>query len=169
MYWDACAFIGLINQEVGKAAVCKDVWHEAETGETVICTSFLSFAEVFRMKCEGQMKPLAEAKDKEIEDLLSQPWILPAVVDGRIGRASRLLLRNFSQCKKPTDGIHLATALAMNVDEMHTFDGADLLTLDGKVNKANGKPLTICTPRVIVRPADPPGPKYVERGLFDLE
>ena len=34
-----------------------------------------------------------------------------------------------------------ATALALNVDEMHIFDGSDLLSLDGKVNRVDGKPL----------------------------
>jgi len=61
-------------------------------------------------------------------------------------------MRRHPECKKPSDGLHLATALALSVDEMHTFDSSDLLKLNGKMNCANGKPLKIC------RPSAPPPP-----------
>ena len=146
VYWDSCTFLGLINQEPGKVNECAAVWKEAEHGNVLIYTSFFTFAEVFKIKCEGSAKPLAEAQDKTIEQLLRQKWIKPMVVDERIGIAARRLMRFHPECKKPSDGIHLATALALNVDEMHTFDGSDLLGLDGKINRADGKPLKICPP-----------------------
>ena len=40
----------------------------------------------------------------------------------------------------------------LNVDEMHTFNGSDLLGLDGKVMKADGKPLKICPPKPAPKP-----------------
>jgi hypothetical protein len=46
---------------------------------------------------------------------------------------------------KPPDAAHLATALISNVDEMHTFD-TKLLSLDGKLDKADGTKLKICKP-----------------------
>jgi predicted nucleic acid-binding protein len=55
-------------------------------------------------------------------------------------------MRGHPECKKPSDAVHLATALALSVDEMHTYDNSDLLKLDGKINCANGKPLKICRP-----------------------
>ena len=163
VYWDSCTFLGLINAEADKHADCLAVWRQAEAGDTLIYTSFFTFAEVFKAKCEGQAKPLAEADDKKIELLLRQKWIRSVVVDERIGTAARRLMRHHDACKKPTDGIHLATALALNVDEMHTYDGSDLLRLDGKVNKLNGQPLKICTPYVPPPPPPPPSPKT----LFD--
>ncbi len=147
VYWDACTFLGLLNQEPGKVNNCRLVWKEAENEKTLIYTSFFCFTEVFKAKCEGPSKPLAEKDDKKIELLLRQQWIKPVVVDERIAFAARRLMRSYPECKKPSDGIHLATALALNVDEMHTFDGSDLLKLDGKVLRADGKPLKICTPR----------------------
>ena len=66
LYWDSCAFLGLINEEAGKHADCKAVWAEAERGETQIITSFFTFAEVFKAKCEGKAKPLAEAEEDSI-------------------------------------------------------------------------------------------------------
>jgi predicted nucleic acid-binding protein len=146
----------LINQEPGRVNHCRLVWQEAEKGDVLIYTSFFTFAEVFKVKCETDAKPLAEAKDKEIEALLRQRWIRPTVVDERIGVAARRLMRFHEACKKPSDGIHLATALALNVDEMHTFDGSDLLSLDGKVNRADGKPLRICIPTPAPLPPPPP-------------
>ena len=125
---------------------CRLVWQEAEKGGALIYTSFFTFAEVFKVKCETEAKPLAETKDTEIEQLLRQKWIRPVVVDERIGIAARRLMRFHPACKKPSDGVHLATALALNVDEMHTFDGSDLLSLDRKVNRADGTPLRICIP-----------------------
>lgn len=157
VYWDSCAFLGLINQEPGKLNDCAAVWKEAETGDVLIYTSFFTFAEVFKVKCEDGKKPLSEDGDKQIEQLLRQRWIRPVVVDERIGVASRRLMRHHSECKKPSDAIHLATALALNVDEMHTYDGADLLKLDGKVNRADGKPLRIWTPKPTPKPPNPQG------------
>jgi predicted nucleic acid-binding protein len=162
VYWDSCTFLGLINQEPGKANHCTAVWKEAENDQTLIYTSFFSFAEVFKAKCEGTAKPLAEEDDKEIERLLRQPWIRPILVDERIGVAARRAMRLHPECKKPSDAIHLVSALALNVDEMHTFDGSDLLGLDGKVMRADGKPLRICPPAAGPVSAKPKAPTGME-------
>jgi predicted nucleic acid-binding protein len=145
VYWDSCAFIGLINPDEAKHADCRAVWAQAERGQATIFTSFFAFAEVFKAKCEGPAKPLAEAQDKLIEAMLRQRWVQPVLVDELIGTAARRLMRQHPECKKPSDAIHLATALALNVDEMHTYDRSDLLGLNEKVLRADGVPLKICT------------------------
>jgi predicted nucleic acid-binding protein len=122
------------------------VWNEAERGLTSIYTSFFTFTEVYKARCEGPAKPLSDEQDGRILQLLKQPWILPAVVDELIATAARTLMRTHTQCKKPADAIHLATAISLKVDEMHTFDGSDLLGLDGRVLRADTVPLKICTP-----------------------
>ena len=152
VYWDACAFLGLINKEADKHADCFAVWREAENGDTVILTSFFTYAEVFKAKCEGKGKPLDEAGDKKIEALLQQRFIQGVLVDETIGIAARRLMRRHKECRKPIDGIHLATALRLSVDEMHTYDGSDLLALDGQIACADGRYLTICR----ARPTPPP-------------
>jgi predicted nucleic acid-binding protein len=146
VYWDSCTFLGLINQEPGKVNNCRVVWGEAEKGKTLIYTSFYTFAEVYKARCEAPAKPLSEEADKQIEQLLRQPWIRPAVVDELIGIAARRLMRAHTQCKKPSDAVHLATACSLNVDEMHTFDMSDLLGLDGKVLREDRMLLKICVP-----------------------
>lgn len=147
VYWDSCCFLGLINQEAGKASDCTGVWKEAESGKTIIYTSFFAFTEVIRAKCEGVTKPLPETDDVKIQTLLRQAWIRPLILDERIALAARNLLRLHPECKKPSDGIHLASALSMKVEEMHTYDGSDLLMLDGKIQRADGKPQVICVPK----------------------
>lgn len=148
VYWDACAFLGLINQELNKHADCLAVWNEAQEQRprTLIHTSFWTYGEVFKAKCEGKARPLPVEQDIEIEKVLQQPWIIPAIVDEQIGVATRRLMRTFEQCKKPTDALHLATALRLNVDELHTYDGSDLLGLNGLVQRQDGKTLVICRP-----------------------
>ena len=154
VYWDSCTFLGLINEEIGKHTDCMDVWGEAEAGKTIILTSFFTFAEVYKAKCEGKARPLDDEGDRKIEAVLQQSFVEGAMVDEGIGVWARRLMRKFEDCKKPSDAIHLATALRLNSDEMHTFDGSDLLRLDGLVEKANGELLTICTPAKA--PAPPP-------------
>jgi predicted nucleic acid-binding protein len=155
VYWDSCCFLGLLNQEAGKASDCAAVWDEAQQGKTVIYTSFFTFTEVIRAKCEGELKPLQEADDAKIQAFLNQSWIKTLVLDERIALTARTLLRLHTECKKPTDGIHLATALSMNVEEMHTYDGSDLLKLSGKVQRADGKPQIICIPKPKPSPSGP--------------
>jgi hypothetical protein len=84
--------------------------------------------------------------------LLQQPFIEGSLVDEAIGIAARRLMRRYQECKKPSDSIHLATALRLSVDEMHTYDGSDLIALDGQISCTDGRYLTICK----VRPIPPP-------------
>jgi predicted nucleic acid-binding protein len=148
LYWDSCTFIGLINSEAGKHADCRAVWLEVERGEAQIITSFLTFAEVFKAKCEGKAKPLEEDREDAVAGFFSSERILPVVLDRRTAELARKLMRRHPECKKPTDAIHLATAILLNVDELHTYDGSDLLVLTDKVARQDGEMLIICTPNV---------------------
>ena len=73
------------------------------------------------------------------------------------------LLRKYPTIRKPQDAIHAATAALNDVDELHTFDGNDLIGLDGQIPMANGQRLKICKP-----PSPPPPVKAAELPLFDL-
>lgn len=148
VYWDSCTFLALINSEAGKHRESKAVWAKVVSGEYELITSFFSLTEVFKAKCEGTKKPLSEEGEDAIAKFFEGDRILGVPVDRRTSEFARKLMRRHPECKKPTDAIHLATATLMNVDEMHTFDGADLLSLNGKVAREDGEMLVICTPYV---------------------
>lgn len=137
-YWDACAWIALINQEAGKVDSLRFVIEDAQKGKVEIWTSAFTLAEVFKRKCSGNQVGLAATEDTAFEDYLAQDFVQRVQVDSDVGTAARRLLRKFPSIRKPQDAIHAATAALNNVDELHTFDCADLLPLDGQIPTANG-------------------------------
>jgi len=86
-------------------------------------------------------------------ELLRQPGVTPLLLDGRTVTLARTLLRRHKECKKPNDGVHLASAILANVDGFHTFDRSDLLKISTTVNRSDGFPLKICLPTM-----SPPSP-----------
>jgi predicted nucleic acid-binding protein len=151
-YWDACAWIGLIRQEQDKIDSLKFIIEEAQKGKVEIWTSTFTLAEVFKKKCSGDMVGLEHADDTAFEDYIAQEFVQRVQVDTDVGTAARRLLRKFPSIRKPQDAIHVATAALFSVDALHTFDGSDLLALDGQIPMANGLNLIIC------RPPAPPDP-----------
>jgi predicted nucleic acid-binding protein len=98
--------------------------------------------EVFKAKCEGKAKPLSEDGEDTIDSFFESDRILPAPVDRRTAVLARKLMRKHECCKKPADAIHLATAVLMNADEMHTYDGSDLLVLESNSTELNRRGFT---------------------------
>lgn len=146
-YWDACAWLGLINRESKKHRELQIIWNKAKRGDCEIVTSALSQVEVFKKKCEkGDPKPLSEENDKEISDLFRQPYVLRVQLDPIIAEHARSLLRGHPELRKAPDAIHLATALHMNCDSLHTYDDANLVPLTQRIARRDGKLLEICLP-----------------------
>lgn len=147
VYWDACAWLGLINGEQDKAAELEVVWSKAEHGEVEIWTSAFCIAEVYKAKCEAGKVSLSPEYDEQIDNLFDQPFVHITQVDLGVARLAKQLLRGDNKLSKPSDGIHLATAILWNVDQLHTWDKSDLIGL--VVNRADGETLEICTPKMI--------------------
>jgi predicted nucleic acid-binding protein len=156
VYWDSCVWISLINEETGKVKRCQNVIDQARKGEVQIWTSSLTLAEVFKKKCDGASVSIAEAHDADFEKYIEQDFLVEVQLDHDIGVLARRLLRAHPDLKKPADAIHLASAVLNNVDELHTFDGDNLLGLNEKISRRDGKPLVICLP-----------PEPVQESLFD--
>jgi predicted nucleic acid-binding protein len=150
VYWDACAWLGLLNGEQDKIQALQHVWAKAEYGEVEIWTSALSLAEVYRLKCEGTWTGLDAENDAKIDNLFDQHFVKVVQVDSEIARRAKRLLRSHAKLKKPSDAIHLATAIEWNLEQLHTYDGSDLLGLT--VKTANGADLEICKPDMIDGP-----------------
>lgn len=147
IYWDACAWLGMINGEADKAAELEVVWRKAEHGEIEIWTSAFCIAEVYKAKCEGGRVGLAPEYDEQIDNMFDQDFVHITQVDLGVARLAKQLLRSDNKLTKPSDGIHLATAILWNCDQLHTWDASDLLGL--AVQCADGSELTICKPNMI--------------------
>jgi predicted nucleic acid-binding protein len=157
VYWDSCVWIALIMQEAGRYPKVLGVLERAQAGELQIVTSTFTIAEVVKRKCDGALVGMPEDEDDPFTELLKQDFVILVNADWDAATRARGLYREFCDqgLKKPQDALHLATAVIENVDEMHTFDGDDLLKLTGKVKRADGMTLTICEPpEPAPKPAD---------------
>jgi predicted nucleic acid-binding protein len=154
VYWDSCVWIGHIQQEPDKFPLTQFVMEEARAGRIKIVTSAFALAEVIKRQCDGQSKGLPQDEDDAFAELLKAEYITVVNADWDAGLKARDLFRQFRDkgLKKPQDALHLATAVIENVDEMHTFDGDDLLKLNGLVTRSDGQSLKICLP------PEPPAP-----------
>jgi predicted nucleic acid-binding protein len=152
-YWDACAWIALIQQEQGRVDSLSYVIEEAKNGKVQIWTSNFTLAEVFKRPCGDEQKSLLPQQDQMFEDYILQNFVQRVQVDYDVGVLARRILRTYPIIGKPQDGIHLATALLNNIDELHTFDRHNLLGLNDKIDRMDGKKLHICHPPI--RPAPP--------------
>lgn len=164
LYWDTCTWLGLINQEPGKIDRCRYIIEEARKGNIQIWTSTFTLAEVFKKNCAAGVPAMgiSAEMDVDFEDYIAQDFVTLVQVDFDIGVQARRLLRGHPKLKKPADAIHLATAVLNNVDELHTFDGDNLIPLSGVVTRQDKVPLTICLPQ---EPPPPPPPPPLP--LFD--
>jgi len=148
VYWDACSWIALIQKEKiqqpggaveDREMMCKSVIEAAKKNRLEIATSAFCLAEVCKSPDVRHESP------DRIADFLENDYILISAVDTVIGQRARKLMTGGHAGLKPPDAVHLATALILNVDEMHTFDER-LLGLDGRLDKDDGTKLRICKP-----------------------
>lgn len=150
VYWDSCVWIGHINKEPDKFPRTSYVLRQAANEKVQIVTSAFTLAEVLKRKCDAETDQvgIAEAEDDTFADLLVEPFVTVVNADWEAGATARDLYRKHRVhgLKKPQDALHLATAVLENVDEMHTFDGCDLLKLKGRVKRADGMVLSIVLP-----------------------
>jgi predicted nucleic acid-binding protein len=145
--WDACSWIALIQREQikdssgriveNRYALARPVIDRAEKGAVEIVTSGLCLVEV--------NKPSPSTTREQIAAYFDNDYILLVPVDRLVGTRARSLMFAAYPGLKPPDAIHLATALIANAEELHTFD-TKLLSLDGRLVKADGTPLKICRP-----------------------
>jgi predicted nucleic acid-binding protein len=155
VYWDANAWLGLINRELGKVRALEIIYNAAKKSEVEIWTSVISFAEVYKMKDDPQAPRPLEEQNKIIAAVLEQQFIQLVEVNAIIGMASRHLLQKHPTLKKPYDAIHLASAAHWNLHALHTYDNENLLPLNGQIKRRDGRALEIIKPD-----ADADGPLF---------
>lgn len=146
-YWDACIWIELITQaDADRVERCRHVVDLARRGEAELWTSAFTLAEVWKKKCDSTAVGIQEDQDRAFEDFIESEFIKKISVDVDVGNLARRLLRRHSGLGKPQDAIHVASCLLANLDELHTFDGSDLLKFDGVLPRRDKVKLKIGPP-----------------------
>lgn len=124
--WDSSCFCAWFSEEPGRHEICGAIIDAASKGQVKLYTSFLTLAEV--VKIPG-LYP-TEAEDK-IAEFFRNPYVVKVAVDWFVTRIARDLRRKFKLDGR--DSIHLATAIHVKADVLHTYDGQDLLKLDSQI------------------------------------
>ncbi|MGW8135549.1 type II toxin-antitoxin system VapC family toxin [Sphingomonas zeae] len=147
IYWDSCAWLGLINGEPDKRRELEIVYGNARQGKYELWTSTLSIVEVRRLRSEQHdPKPLSEDNRNTLRDLFRQPFVKPIPLALDIAEEARDLFRRTKGLGKFPDAVHLASALRWNSSVLHTYDNQDLLHLSMKFDCRNGEKLAISYP-----------------------
>jgi len=150
VYWDACAWIGFINEEAAKIGPLRYIWESAKRGEHEIWTSVYSYLEVLKIKAEsGDQIPIEES-NRRIDEMFQQPHVKRVQLDTEVARFARSIKQTHHDAglKSRPDSIHIATAAYYNLDELHTWDNAHILPFDRKIMRRDGTPLRILIPNV---------------------
>jgi predicted nucleic acid-binding protein len=124
--WETSCFIASFNEEPGRVEVCNAILEATKKGEVELYTSFITVCEWVKIKGEYA----SEAEDT-IAEFLRNPFIHLVVIDWSISRITRSLVRTYKLDVR--DAVHLATAIKLKVDALHTYDSDDLLKLNGKI------------------------------------
>ena len=130
---------GFLKRENDKISLCKGTTAKAQKGELIIVTSAITLIEV--VKLDRQLR-LAAKDEKTIRNFFKNPYIHIHNVDSEIGMIARDLIWKHSLSQR--DSIHVATALKLKLDKMHTFD----TQLHGLSSRYGNPKLQICKPDI---------------------
>lgn len=139
VYWDSVCFLGWLQDEGDKSPDCEQVLVEADAGKATIVTSALTIAEVLMVK---RRVPIAKENRDLVSSFFKRDYIEIRSVTRRLAEHARELVWDANI--DPKDAIHVATALAADLTEIHTFDRQ----LTNAINQINGGKLTACRPYV---------------------
>ena len=159
VYWDSCAWLGLLNKESNKVKELEYVWSQAQKGEVEIWTSTISQIEVVKLASErdevkrqgsvNKQSIMTEDNLKKIENIFNQPFVKRVPVDVEISSRARRLYREIPKLNKAPDAVHLVSAMKWDIPIIHSYDSKDLLHLSGKVQTDKGNDISIFEPTEI--------------------
>ena len=127
LYWDSDVCIDLLEQTPARIHRLLPIIAAARNGQLVIVTSALTMAEVSKLK---NLNLIDELKEKLITEFFENDYFSIRNVDRFVAEKARAIARKCGV--KPPDAIQIATAILMEVEVMHTFDGK-VLGLSGLV------------------------------------
>jgi predicted nucleic acid-binding protein len=127
LYWDSDVIIDLLEQTQARIHRLLPIVTAAKRGSVIIVTSALTMVEVNKLK---NLNLLDEQVEQIVMDFFENDYISIRNVDRFVAEKARPIARKCGV--KPPDAIQIATAILMEVEVMHTFDGK-LLGLSGLV------------------------------------
>lgn len=172
VYWDACVFIALYKGDK-PAQEIKDglrYWTaKARAGEAHIVTSAITYAEVLRFHHQQKYPIFSAFMDRYV---IRQAADVPVM---KLCHEIRDYFAGHGFNLATADAIHVATAVATDCDELHTFDGISgkhaknclkLLPLNGQIPNTK---MRICLPKAPpVVPKTTATPDQAQESMFDL-
>lgn len=145
-YWDSVVWLGILNEEEGKLAVCTQLLQQAQDGDARLVCSAITLTEVVHI--QGGYAFMNPDKEAIISAYFTHEYIKIRSVDRRHAEKARELVWRYHDIGlRPKDAIHAATAMIANVDVLNTYD-PDLLQLDGMLPRTDGEMLKIEMPFV---------------------
>ena len=135
--WDSCIVLGYLSGQKDIKSNCDQIIQQAQRGDLEIVVSTIVSAEVAYLP---GLSPLDS--ELKIQEFFSRNYVIMAAFDISLTKTVRRLIREHKRLK-PSDAIHIATALQWQIPIIETTD-PDLLNLSGK---EGNPPLIIRRPR----------------------
>jgi predicted nucleic acid-binding protein len=117
LYWDSDVCIDLIERTPQRIHRLEPIVRAAERGELIIVISAFTEIEVVKLKNLGL---LDEQTEQLIAEWFENDYISVRNVDRFVAEKARPIVRKCGI--KPADATHIATAILMGAEVMHTFD-----------------------------------------------
>ncbi len=129
--WDSCCFLSWFQQRADRHAECAAVIEAAKRGDALLYASTFALAEcVYVSEAISQ-----EDNTRKIEAFFRNRYIRLVDVNPTIAARARALQLELRAIHKvdPWDAVHLATAIHLGVEALHTYDDRDLVPLNGRL------------------------------------
>lgn len=150
VYWESSPFCAAIWNELDRGHICHTILQSAKSGDIELFTSTLTLVEVFKVPQTADEL----AAEGVISSFFRNKWIRKQVLDWYVAQEARRLQRQFPHLDG-RDAIHLATAIYLEVDFLHTYDEDDLIKCNGKI------------PNLTITKPEPFGPIPMDFGNID--
>lgn len=126
VYWDANAFLALINDDRSASEMngCNNVWVKCEKGLLRIVTSTLTTAEVIYKKGTPKLDP---NKRILVSNFFRRDFIIQKPLTREIAELARDVV--WDSNIRPKDAVHVATCAYYKIKSIHSFD-PDLVKMD---------------------------------------
>lgn len=145
-YWESSTFLAWITDEPTRTAEEKagltEIVAEIDAGKAILVTSAITSGEVLEANLTDEQK-------KRYDLVLKRPMTVKHNVDIRVSELAGKIRDHYNRLPpdqrrkiRLPDAIHLATAILLQVDELHSLD-PHMLSLNGNVAGHN---LRICKP-----------------------